>query len=270
MDKNLKLILIIATCYLIIYIIYSFPFKYKLFVSRNCSELDVFNINYFKTNFKNHDILISYSPSNSIDMDTTYKKVKLSEYIDNYIRDKNYYFKTEDQYNFLNEIGLEKRLLTIFRNNFKHSFRLNDRLSFWLGGKGSTTSFHVDIEDISYLYVIEGKKKVILISPIYYKYMYPVKKYYHYAIYSQIDFKNIDYNKYPLFKKVKSQEIILNEGDCLLIPRNWWHAIENIEDTLAISYKIYRPIFIFFGILPELVRRLKSTDRGSNYIWNHL
>jgi hypothetical protein len=39
---------------------------------------------------------------------------------------------------------------------------LSKDCSFWLGGKGSTTGWHTDIDDLSYLYVIEGKKKYIL------------------------------------------------------------------------------------------------------------
>ncbi len=267
-NKKYQFIILILT-YIIIYWIYHNPSNYYI---KNISiqELNDYNINYFKNNFGNEKILVSYSPSNSIDMDTEYYSMKLSEYFEKYFNNSDYYFKTEDQYNFLEQINLESKFLRLCRQIFKHNLILNDRISFWLGGIGTTTSFHVDIEDISYLYIIEGCKKIYLINPKYTRYMYPYPTYYHYAIYSQIDFKNIDYQKYPLFKYVKIETVILKEGQSILIPRNWWHAVENIIPTVAISYKLYRPIFCFFGIIPELVRYYFSRQKGNNYIWKYL
>lgn len=264
---NYKLV-ILTIIYFIILFIYQKPKNYLLLNSK-IDQLNKFTIDYFKNNYGNHDILVTYSPSNAIDMDTKYYPMKLSEYLDNYLNYSDYYFKTEDQYNFLHQIDLDSFFLNTCRQSFKHWFILNDRISFWLGGPGTTTSFHLDKEDISYLYIIEGSKKISLIEPKYSKYMYPYSTYYHYAIYSQVDFKNVDYYKFPLFAKVKMETIILTQGQSLLIPRNWWHAVENLESTLAISYKLYRPIFIFWGIFPELIRKYLSKKKGNNYIWNY-
>jgi hypothetical protein len=250
----LLIIIFLAVIYKYLIYIYNNPQEYKLDRSGSIEGLLKFNIQYFIKNFGKHKIFISYSPSNVVDMDTQHKKINLEEYIKNYKNYKNWYFKTENEYDFLNEIGIKDEIISLFKKTYNLNYELHRRLSFWMGNKGTTTGYHTDLEDITYLYIIEGKKKIILIEPEYTKYMYVRNKYYFCSLWSKIDFKNVDYQEFPLFKNVKQEEIILEKGDCLMIPRNWWHAVENLEDTIGISYKIYRPQFIMFGLFPEVFR----------------
>ena len=66
--------------------------------------------------------------------------------------------------------------------------------------------------------------------------MYKTNKYFFFSLWSEVDFSNPDYEKYPLYKDVEIKEIILNAGDGIYIPRNWWHCVENLEPTIALTY----------------------------------
>lgn len=56
---------------------------------------------------------------------------------------------------------------------------------------------------------------------------------------SLVDFHNPDYQKYPRFKHAlaASQGAILQPGDAIYIPSNWWHHVEGLADfNVLINY----------------------------------
>ncbi|EER20677.1 hypothetical protein Pmar_PMAR003838, partial [Perkinsus marinus ATCC 50983] len=46
----------------------------------------------------------------------------------------------------------------------------------------------------------------------------------------------IDPERYPLYKEAIYSEAILNAGDALFLPSNWWHFIKNYEVTASIAH----------------------------------
>lgn len=48
---------------------------------------------------------------------------------------------------------------------------------------------------------------------------------------SMVDFHNIDYEKYPLFKEAEAhaQTVILHPGDVIYLPNMWWHQVEALS-----------------------------------------
>ena len=239
----------------------------KFYKNVDIEKLRQFKIANFKKRFGDTDIFVSHTNSKDIDVNSSIIKMKLNEFCNIMNDNIDYYFKTEDEYDFLNIIGIKKMVIKEFDkifNNFNNVKRTD--CSFWLGGKGSTTGWHVDIEDLSYLYVIEGKKKIQLISPKYNDNMYEKKIFTSFSKWSEIDFKNIDYNKYPKFKDVEIQTYILNDGDAIFIPRNWWHCVENLNETIAITYKIFRTDNVLFYIM-EFFRKYYAIF--NNYKFNN-
>lgn len=46
--------------------------------------------------------------------------------------------------------------------------------------------------------------------------------------YSEVDFFEPDYEKYPLFKEVKGKMLAeIGPGDILFIPSFWWHHVKS-------------------------------------------
>lgn len=44
-----------------------------------------------------------------------------------------------------------------------------------------------------------------------------------------------DLNKFPNFKKIKYLECIVEEGDILYIPKNWWHYVNSLTCSFSVS-----------------------------------
>lgn len=95
-----------------------------------------------------------------------------------------------------------------------------------IGGKESSIGLHVDYFCTqAWLAVIYGRKRLILIPPDQQKFVYD----------GEVDAFNPDLEKFPLYANVKPVEFILNPGQMLYIPPNWWHQAENLENTIALG-----------------------------------
>ena len=233
-----------------------------LYKGLNMKEIDKMDFNYFKDNHGDREVYVTFSKSNSIDTNTIFEKVKLSHYLDKMMKDIRWYFKTEDCYDFLNIIGIKKEIMDTFNKYInkddsmykEKNIALYD-CSFFMGGKGSTTGWHCDMDDLAFLYVAEGKKRIRIVSNEYDENMYERKIFTAGAKWGEIDFKNIDYEKFPKFKEAKVNTYILEKGDCILIPKRWWHCVENLEDTIGFTYKAYRWDYYYYHVPFELLRR---------------
>ena len=165
-------------------------------------------------------------------------KINLSKYLNN-MNDK-WYLKSEDDVNdFLDKLNLKNQLLDLFISRYNIKNLLNNSLSVWCGGKGTTTGWHKDYNDLSYLYVVQGIKRVLIASNTNNDMYEKTNENHLYCQYSEVDFMNPDYVKFPNYKNVTINEFILKEGDSIFIPQNRWHCVENLEDTLAITYNAF-------------------------------
>ena len=130
--------------------------------------LDAFpkwNISFFDKYYGEKLVLIFHSR----DVENTVKdfelvRMSLCEYINSYLLEEKteYYFKSEDSYQFLREIGYDFYI--------KHYFReivplfSNIYTSFWMGPRGSFTSFHFDTDAVNFLCLLEGRKKICFVK----------------------------------------------------------------------------------------------------------
>ena len=44
-----------------------------------------------------------------------------------------------------------------------------------------------------------------------------------------------DYEKYPLFRKAQAVSVIVNPGETVFVPKNWWHTARSLEPTISIA-----------------------------------
>ena len=229
-----------------------------------------YNLEYFKKAHGEVNIYVLKTKLNSVDMNGGIRKMKLREYCDA-IEDKELYFKTEDGYDFLKIIGLKQKVSRVFDTFLKDEYErdkntIKDMVvykdcSFWMGGKGTTTGWHTDRDDLSYLYVLQGKKRIQLVSPEFNGRMYEKKLFSFGARWSEMDFQQVDYETYPLFKDVPVMTYTLEAGDCMYIPKDWWHCVENLEPTIGITYKLFRFRHIK-TLLSECIRKGYSILKG--------
>jgi lysine-specific demethylase 8 len=181
-----------------------------------------------------------------------YKNILLEDYINLLLNNKtNNYLKYEDNNQFFQEINLEKQINQIF-NNITPLLSIK-KTSFWMGPKNSWTPLHYDTDYFNLLCMIKGYKEIILIHPKYTKYIYQMSNYQKGSNWSYVDIWNIDYIKYPLLKNIKYNKIILKPGQMLYIPPFYWHAIRNIDNTIAFTYHYYT-IYSFLTIdIPDTI-----------------
>jgi len=268
-----------------IYNYYYYHYKenkdFTLFKRLNIDEFDFLTFDYLLNNHGDKEVYLCESKSSSsvmpdedikynngsddmyiISDGTNYKKSTIKDFInDDLVYDK-WYLKYEDDYNFFKMIGMEEKFINVCKNVFssnKSDTSLNSSVSFWCGGKNTKTPWHTDFDDKCFLYVIHGKKKVKIVKPKYDKNMYKINKYFFFSLWSEVDFSNPDYEKHPLYKDVEIKEIILNSGDGIHIPRNWWHCVENLEPTIALTYCSYSKDFYKYSSFPEIFRKIYYT-----------
>ncbi len=92
-------------------------------------------------------------------------------------------------------------------------------LFFWMGPVGTVTPVHHDLTN-NFMAQVIGRKLVKLISPAHLPLVYN-----DFHCYSAVDLNNIDYARYPLFKHVRIEEVVLEPGDLLFLPVGWWHHV---------------------------------------------
>jgi hypothetical protein len=108
----------------------------------------------------------------------------------------------------------------------------------FVGGQGSVTHIHFDI-DMSHILHTQfiGRKRVLLFpyDEQYKLYRKPweVLSLANFANYNQ----DFDYEKFPAVKLAKGYEVILEHGDTLFMPAGYWHHMEYLEAGFAMSLR---------------------------------
>jgi len=95
----------------------------------------------------------------------------------------------------------------------------------FLGGNGAAFPFlHIDAlylhNQMTQLY---GAKEFILYPPEQTKYLYPQE---NNPKVSQVDIRNPDIDRFPLFREAKPLRVIIEQGETILFPTGWWHSTE--------------------------------------------
>ncbi|CAN5402424.1 hypothetical protein BH09BAC6_BH09BAC6_05720 [soil metagenome] len=104
----------------------------------------------------------------------------------------------------------------------------------FLGGKGSSFPYlHYDAlfmhTQITQIY---GSKYFLLYPPHLTPNMYP---YPDNPKFSQVNFLNPDYEKFPLFKEATPIKVTVLEGETLLFPSGWWHTTQINEPCISLG-----------------------------------
>lgn len=83
---------------------------------------------------------------------------------------------------------------------------------------------------------LHGLKRWIISPPSYNKNLYLTRSTSFSQYFSEVNWLNPDYQKYPLFSSVMSNEIILQEGEILYLPRNWFSYVITLNIASECSY----------------------------------
>ena len=96
--------------------------------------------------------------------------------------------------------------------------------SLWVGAKGSATAMHVDDHSFNMLYVVSGLKRLVLIDDTHW-FECAEPRQSPTACWVQRDILA----KPPPY----AREVLLSAGQAFVLPAAHWHAVDNLEPTIA-------------------------------------
>ena len=108
----------------------------------------------------------------------------------------------------------------------------------FVGGQGSVTHMHFDIDMSHILHTQFMGKKRVLLFPFeeqykLYRKPWEVLSMANFAGYSE----KFDYGNFPAVRLAKGYEVILDHGDTLFMPAGYWHHMEYINSGFAMSLR---------------------------------
>lgn len=172
--------------------------------------------------------------------------MQLSEYMKLFQEGTNLYLKYEDGESFQKKLHgiIGNQVLEAFEEKLTNmrllktewaNYKFNEEnWSFWLGTAGTSTSLHIDYDVFNFLWVMEGKKRVVMIpNTKETRSKYACKVY----VESHSCWPDVDVlHNYTLPED--AVEFIIGPGQGIAIPRLAWHAVENLEPTIAFGFRI--------------------------------
>lgn len=102
--------------------------------------------------------------------------------------------------------------------------------ALFLGPEGSLSQLHQDFwHTHAYLAQIHGRKRATLFSPEDSEFLYGGK----------VDPEQPDVERFPLFERATAYECVIEPGDVLFIPPDWWHHVRGLEKSITMSNNFF-------------------------------
>lgn len=116
---------------------------------------------------------------------------------------------------------------------------IEDQVRLFVQPRGHRTGLHWDSFN-TLLAVLSGPKRVMLFSPDQFERLYPCAVTgpgdFTRGSWSRMDAFAPDPARFPAARDAEYVDVTVQAGETLLIPRHWWHAVENLGDpTIAVS-----------------------------------
>ncbi len=120
-----------------------------------------------------------------------------------------------------------------YMNGFVKKFPM-----LFVGGQGSITHMHFDIDMSHILHTQFSGRKRVLLFPFEEQYKLYRKPWEVLSLANFANYNNeFDYDNFPAVKLAKGYEVILEHGDTLFMPAGYWHHMEYIEAGFAMSLR---------------------------------
>lgn len=145
-------------------------------------------------------------------------------------------------------------LVTALNPVLREVFEKTSKKDFWalyIGPEGALSPLHQDYWNThGYLSQIQGKKRVILFSPEESSFLYN----------GRVDPERPDFNQFPLFERSTAYECVIEPGDTLLMPANWWHHVRSLEKAITVSHNFFNETN-FNQYMCHLIRNIAALEQ---------
>jgi hypothetical protein len=118
----------------------------------------------------------------------------------------------------------------------------------FVGGQGSVTHMHFDIDLSHILHTQFAGRKRVLLFPFeeqhkLYRKPWEVLSLINFEKYFDKENNKLDLKKFPALALAKGYEVILEHGDTLFMPAGYWHHMEYLESGFAMSLRAMQSSF---------------------------
>jgi hypothetical protein len=118
----------------------------------------------------------------------------------------------------------------------------------FVGGEGSVTHMHFDIDLSHILHTQFAGRKRVLLFPFgeqhkLYRKSWEVLSFVNFEKYFDQEGNKLELDKYPALKLAKGYEVILDHGDTLFMPAGYWHHMEYLDSGFAMSLRALQSSF---------------------------
>jgi hypothetical protein len=116
----------------------------------------------------------------------------------------------------------------------------------FVGGQGSITHMHFDIDMSHILHTQFAGRKRVLLFPYeeqhkLYRKPFEVLSMVDFSHYHDAQKSKINYEQFPALKEARGYEVVLDHGDTLFMPAGFWHHMEYIDSGFAMSLRAMQP-----------------------------
>lgn len=112
----------------------------------------------------------------------------------------------------------------------------------FVGGKGSVTHMHFDIDLSHIMHTQFGGRKRVLLFPFeeqhkLYRKPWEVLSFVNFERYFDAGNNKLELDRYPALRLAKGYEVVLDHGDTLFMPAGYWHHMEYLDNGFAMSLR---------------------------------
>ena len=116
----------------------------------------------------------------------------------------------------------------------------------FVGGQGSITHMHFDIDLSHILHTQFAGRKRVLLFPFeeqkkLYRKPWEVLSLVDFSHYADVNRSKVDYAAFPALNLAKGMDVVLEPGDTLFMPAGYWHHMEYIDSGFAMSLRALQP-----------------------------
>lgn len=118
----------------------------------------------------------------------------------------------------------------------------------FVGGKGSVTHMHFDMDLSHIIHTQFGGRKRVLLFPFeeqhkLYRKPWEVLSFVNFEKYFDATENKLDLDRFPALKLARGYEVILDHGDTLFMPAGYWHHMEYLDSGFAMSLRALQSSF---------------------------
>ncbi|XP_062616630.1 lysine-specific demethylase 8-like [Saccostrea cucullata] len=232
------------------YVLPRIPVKFRQVLdAHNMPAFSLWTDDYLHTTFGREIMYAEYGKKE--DMDNSYRYYRLADFMYDYTF-KDIYMYQDVPKSMQANVSLPFCLLCSFE-------RMIQRVIVWMSSGGIQTILRKDIFESVYC-LLDGTKDVYLIDSGQGDLV--EKRHWNEAgAYSEVDVEHVDMFRFPEFQSIQWWKSSLNSGDCIYIPKDWYHHSRSGDQrTLVISYQFLRPLYFNVSGCP----RVQSIEKIRN------